>query len=109
MTIPNNIKVGGFVYDIERKEAPFAGSNGAVLDGEHSFGDKHITVSRSGCEEYQNLVFLHEVCHAIIDAYVSQREQDEAFVEQFSKGLYQVIVDNPQIFGGTENDRQTDC
>lgn len=61
---------------------------------------KRITVAGSGHAEYQKLVFLHEICHAIIEAYVSPDEHDEKFVEAFSKGLYQVIVDNQEVFGG---------
>lgn len=48
------------------------------------------------------MVFLHEVCHAIISNYNGTQEQDENFVEQFAKGLYQFVVDNPQVFGGAE-------
>lgn len=102
MKITEKIKVGGFVYDVEREKGAFVGQSGTALDGEHSFADKTITVAKHGCKEYQQLVFLHEICHAIIDAYVSPDEQDEKFVEAFSKGLYQVISDNPDIFYTTK-------
>ena len=105
MKITEKVKVGGFVYDVERKQEAFVGKDGSALDGEHSFGDKTITVAKHGCKEYQQLVFLHEICHAIIDAYVSPDEQDEKFVEAFSKGLYQVISDNPDIFCTTKESK----
>jgi len=95
--IPKQIKVGGFLYDVEVKDAPFVGENGSVVDGEHAFAGKKITVADYGCKEYRDLVFLHEVCHAIIEAYVSPEKQDERFVEGFSKGLYQVLHDNPDL------------
>lgn len=60
---------------------------------------KTIRVSDNGCGDYQDVVFLHEVCHAIIAHYCAD-EQDEKFVEQFSKGLYQVINDNPELLKG---------
>ena len=97
MRIPDKVKIGGFVYEVKREEKPFIGGGDELLDGEHSFAEKKITVSRNGCKEYQMLVFLHEVCHGIIEAYVGDK-QDENFVEQFSKGLYQVVVDNPEMF-----------
>lgn len=103
MTIPNKIKVGGFVYDVKRRTDAFVGSDGTALDGEHSFADKVITIGGNGCKEYQDLIFLHEVCHAIIEAYVSPKNHDELFVEQFSKGLYQVIVDNPELLKGSDS------
>lgn len=98
MKITDKVKVGGFVYDVKRTDEAFIGKSGDALDGEHFFMQKQITVSKGGCKEYQELVFLHELCHAIIEAYVSPDTQDEKFVEAFSKGLYQVIVDNPDVF-----------
>lgn len=99
MNIPKQIKIGGFAYTVERPKNSFISNEGNALDGEHFFSKKEIKVAKSGCKEYQELVFLHEVCHGIIECYVSPYEQNEKFVEQFSKGLYQVIVDNPGIFG----------
>ena len=50
-------------------------------------------------------MFLHEICHAIIEAYVSPDEHNERFVEAFSKGLYQVVVDNPDLFCRIKEDK----
>ncbi len=106
MKIPKQIKVGGFTYKIERPEGSFVSDDGTALDGEHSFSEKTIRVGTSGCEEYQGIVFLHEVCHAIIECYIGPEEHDEKFVEQFSKGLYQVLVDNEEIMkGGVDGDK----
>lgn len=98
MRIPKQVKVGGFTYHVDRPDGAFV-SDGAALDGEHSLSEKTIRVSTHGCGDYQDLVFIHELCHAIIEHYVSPKDHDERFVEQFSKGLYQVLVDNPEIFG----------
>lgn len=99
MKITDKVKVGGFVYDVKREKGSFVGSNGQALDGEYSFSNKTITIGGNGCDAYREVVFLHEVVHAIIEHYVSPAEHDEQFVEQFSKGLYQVIQDNAEIFG----------
>ncbi len=96
MKIPEKIKIGGFVYDIERPEQPFV-SDSEALDGEHDFAEKKIRVAQRGCSEYQDVVFLHEVCHGIIECYAPEYQKEE-FVEQFSKGLYQVLIDNPDVF-----------
>ena len=108
MKIIDKVKIGGFVYDVKRPESAFVGKGGTALDGEHSYAEKTITVGGNGCEEYQNLVFLHEICHAIIEAYVSPDEHNERFVEAFSKGLYQVVVDNPDLFLSTDKHDVTD-
>ena len=102
MNIPNKVKVGGFTYFIEKPEKPFASDN-AVCDGDHRFAEKTIRVASSGCHEYQELVFIHELCHAIIAYFTPEADQDEKFVEQFSKGLYQVLVDNPELFRADAN------
>lgn len=103
MKIPKKIKIGGFTYNVERPEGSFVSATGDALDGEHHFAEKRISVGTLGCREYQNVVFLHEVCHAIIECYAGTNKQDEDFVEQFAKGLYQVLVDNPEIMeGGAE-------
>ena len=98
MKIPKQIKIGGFNYNVDRPTTHFIGDNNVVLDGQCDTTGKTIKVSAVGCEEYQEVVFLHEVCHAIINHYVSWDEQDEKFVEQFAKGLYQVLIDNKDIF-----------
>ena len=102
MKIVDKVKIGGFIYDVEQKETSFVGTDGTALDGEHLFAKRKIILGGSGCKEYRELVLLHEICHGIIEAYVSPDEHDEKFVEQFSKGLYQVIIDNPEIFHPTE-------
>ena len=109
MKITDIVKIGGFAYDVKRTDGAFIGGNGEALDGELSFAEKTITVSGSGCKEYQNLVFLHEICHGIVEAYVSPGEHDEKFIEQFSKGLYQVLVDNPEIFCTAEKGSEKQC
>jgi hypothetical protein len=98
MRITDKVKIGGFIYDVKRPPESFVSNSGVALDGEHCFSEKRISVAERGCMAYQELVFLHEICHAIIDTYISSAEKDERFVEAFSKGLYQVIVDNPDIF-----------
>jgi hypothetical protein len=102
MKIADKVKIGGFVYDVQQKEDSFVGTGGTALDGEHIFSQKKIILGGAGCVEYRELVFIHEICHGIIEAFVSPSEHDEKFVEQFSKGLYQVLVDNPNIFNTTE-------
>ncbi len=100
MNITEKVKIGGYVYDVQRPDATFPSANcTTVCDGEHNFAEQLIKVVTSGTTAYQNTVFLHEICHAIVAVYCNEVGNDEErFVEQFTKGLYQVITDNPEIF-----------
>lgn len=100
MKIPNKVKIGGYLYTVDRPEEPFV-SGTSVCDGIHDFARQEIKVAKTGTQSYQNTVFLHEICHGIIAHYCSSDSgsfDEERFVEAFSKGLYQVITDNPEIF-----------
>lgn len=99
MKIPNKVKIAGYSYTVERPERPFPNGD-TVCDGLHLFTDQIIKVAKSGTNEYQNTVFLHELVHGIIGSYCGDISEylNENFTEQFAKGLYQVIIDNPEIF-----------
>lgn len=96
MNIPDKVKIGGYNYKVEHRDGPFPNGT-SVVDGLHDATNNTITLSDEGEKPYQDTVFLHELIHGIIYVYCADK-QDEDFVEQFSKGLYQVITDNPEIF-----------
>lgn len=106
MKIPKTVKVAGYLYQVERCDSPFPVDT-EICDGVHTFSEQKIKVAQVGTEIYQNTVFLHELVHAIIGSYCAdiKDQLNEAFTEQFSKGLYQVIVDNPNIFQNKEEDK----
>ena len=97
MIIPDKVKVAGYTYNIERPAEAFPDGT-VVCDGIHWFNEQIIRVARTGNEQYQSTIFIHELVHAIIASYCGVDNQDEQFVEQLAKGLYQVITDNPEIF-----------
>lgn len=96
MKIPEKVKVGPFDYQVIMEEKPFV-DGGNALDGIHIYDKNIIKVAKSGSQDYQNQVFLHELMHAIIAVY-ADNNQNEYMVEQVSKGLYQVINDHPDMF-----------
>lgn len=96
MNIPDTVKVAGYTYNIERPESEFISGDDICIGVCETFSQT-MKVAKYGSDSNQQEVFLHELCHAIIHAYCGDN-QDEAFVDQFSKGLYQVIQDNPSIF-----------
>ncbi len=96
MNIPEKVRVAGYTYEVQRPEGSFVDGTTAC-DGIHTPHETVIKVAQRGNAAYQNTVFLHELIHAIDYAYCGG-EQEEKFVEQFAKGLYKVITDNPEIF-----------
>lgn len=106
MKIPEDVKVSGFTYKVIRTDESFAvGSD--VCDGIHCFSDQLIKVSNHGDVAYQQFVFLHELSHAILECYCPKFNCEEVS-ESLAKGLYQVIIDNPEIFNSDE-DYKVNC
>lgn len=97
--IPDTVKIAGCVYTVEREDKAFV-HGGSVVDGTYSVYDQKIRIAREGSEDYQSITFLHEVMHGIIENYcpnIVSVADEEKLVEQISKGLFQVITDNPEI------------
>lgn len=101
MKIPDHVKVSGFVYKVIRTDDSFAvGSD--VCDGVQCFHEQLIKVSNRGDAAYQQFIFLHELFHAILECYCPNFNCEEV-TDGLAKGLYQVIVDNPEIFNSNED------
>lgn len=101
MVIPKKVKIGGMEYNVTRVTRPCA--NDTNVDGEIIY-DKATIALRQGleaCKDYDDMVFIHEVLHGIFNHMCI--EQDEQLIEKISKGLHQVIKDNPSMFIGGEN------
>ena len=96
MNIPDEVKVGFLDYTVEKVPEPFCNGSNAV-DGTENCSNALIRVAESGCADYQNMVFLHELLHAIDFVYCGETLTEKQ-IAQMSKGLYQVIKDNPEIF-----------
>ena len=100
MKIPEKIKISGYNHSVKRTEKSFV-SDDTVCDGLYDFYKQEIIVSKEGNTAYQETVFLHELTHGIIRNYcdgIMSDYDEERFTEQFAKGLYQVINDNPDVF-----------
>jgi hypothetical protein len=109
MEIPKTVKVAGYNYQVEHCDSPFP-VDSQVCDGAHTFSEQKIKVAKTGTAVYQRTVFLHELVHAIIGSYCGDVDEqlNERFADQFSKGLYQVITDNPDIFKPEKIEKEHD-
>ena len=88
------IRVGGFhVSVVDGTEAlEYQSLDGAWL------GSEHLIQIRTNIDpQSQAETLVHEICHAINAVYLEPCELTEAVIALFSEGLFQVIVDNPQL------------
>jgi hypothetical protein len=88
------VKVGGLVYHVEFVDNwRECGTNDDDAIGHVFSRDLTIKVDNN-YTGWKRETLLHEIIHTISDDRGINFTEEQ--VEQFSKGLYQVIVDNPQ-------------
>lgn len=106
MNIPKQVKVGGLSYKIEETEEPILVNN-QLCYGSADYGKEIIKLSSSlQSQRGKKITFLHELFHCIFNDRCIENEDEEYLVDVLAKGLYQVIIDNPEIF---ECKKEVDC
>lgn len=92
-----NIKIGGTVYKIQNEKEGFI-VNGRALYGSIEPSKSLIRVARGNTsKQFADTTLIHEIVHGIIEEYSVEIPEEEKFTEAFSKGLYQVLKDNPKL------------
>lgn len=100
MNIPQNVKVAGKNYAVICEEKTIV-LDGKQLYGMVDYGNQEICIDSSlQKEDGQKETVIHEVLHAIArDREINFGDADEELlINQFAKGLYQLIKDNPDMF-----------
>ena len=94
MKIPKSIRIGGVEYEI-RDNQPALNDGLNLLYGEIDYRESVIRIS-DFCEGHQMkcLTLLHEILHGIRNHSGMEIENEEAVVEMYAKGLYQLLQDN---------------
>jgi hypothetical protein len=96
MKIPESIRIAGVEYEIEIKPNIMNGAtasygyidyDNSVIQLSDTFGVGH----QKRCQ-----ILWHEILHGIRENNGMEIENEEAVVEMFSKGIYQVLQDNAQ-------------
>lgn len=103
MTIPESVKLGWRNYRILQDEHRC--SEEGDLSGEIDYANSVIYIYDKLSEDEKCVTLLHEIIHGIF--YLSGRKKqmnDEPLIECLSENLYQVIKDNPGMFGEDRND-----
>lgn len=96
MRIPEKVKVGGVTFTVEEVEQI---SSMPERVGEINTAYTRIQLRKSQSRQSMEVGFMHELVHGCMYA-LGKNDQSEEFVEGLAQMLYQVIVDNPEMFGG---------
>lgn len=93
MSIPDKVKVGGMTYKVVYTNEPNESIPSA--DGSIAFHKLEIRLRPDMPKEYTEVIFLHELIHAIVNCcYIDLGEDDDEITERLAQILYQVFKDN---------------
>lgn len=93
MNFPTAVKIAGHIYEIEWKDADWKDDSGR--EGDCSATNLLIRVAK-GVRAVETL--WHEIGHGVYYEYaIEQVEGEEAINSLYMMGIYQVLVDNPEI------------
>ena len=98
MKIPNSVRIGGVEYSVEYVENLNNGVNLAYghIDYDNCVIELSATVGKKKKKRCHTL--WHEILHGIREHAGLEIENEEAVVDMFAKGIYQVLQDNGRRF-----------
>ena len=94
MKIPESIRIGGVEYEVQYAENLRIGTE--LVYGYIDYDNSTITLSTTdgAGHQHQCITLWHEILHGIREHSGMNIDNEEAIVEMFSKGIYQVLQDN---------------
>lgn len=97
MKIPEKVRIGGVVYDVQYEDRL---NDGTSLAYGHIDYDKALIRLAPNLQSQQGecQTLLHEIMHGIAKHFELKIENDEKTIDVLARGLYMVISDNPEIF-----------
>lgn len=102
MNIPGKVRISGINYDVLQTTRPII-VNGRQCCGSIEYEEHQISIDLSfGDHAGHCSTLLHEIIHGIVrDRQIDfgKDADEEAIVEALARGLYQVLSDNPDLFG----------
>lgn len=100
MIIPNKIIISGMVYEVKLEEKSLFCNNQRAY-AHIDYDNKIISIDK-GLQDTQGhcQTLLHEILHGIVyDRELDfAKDGEETLIDQLSRGLYQFLKDNPNIF-----------
>ena len=114
MKIPDKIRLNGIDYDVQFLHDLNDGER--ICDGLVDYNHSLISINPSTVGyQQQCIVFLHEVCHAILQLHDCANagenarvpKDEEELLEVFARGFYQFLQDNgAALFDMEKEDKQ---
>lgn len=95
MKIPKAVKIGGIIYTVKTGVDRLQKGDGYCA--EIDYFKCTMEISKNSSKQKAERDFLHEVVHAIEDN-LGYKDSDEKRVDEMAGALYQLIVDNPEMF-----------
>lgn len=94
MKIPDSVRIAGVEYKVVLTPHLMHGATAAY--GHIDYENSIIELSDSFGTEHQKRcqILLHEILHGIRENNGMEIENEEAVVDMFAKGIYQVLQDN---------------
>lgn len=108
MKIPESVRIGGVEYPVTYVDYLNDGVNLAYGHIDYENCVIELSATCGTAHEKRCQILWHEILHGIREHSGMQIENEEAIVEMFSKGIYQVLQDNARKFfdiyeqGGSE-------
>ena len=91
------VKIGFKEYEIIKKEEVIELPNECY--GQIDYDKEVINISTKFSQKQQNQTFIHELLHGIAEKQdLIDLKNNEHAIQLMSVGLYEVIIDNPELF-----------
>ena len=108
MKIPNSVRIAGVEYEVVITPHLMNGATAAY--GHIDYENSRIELSDTFGAEHQKRcqILWHEILHGIVENNGMEIKNEEAVVDMFAKGIYQVLQDNGKRFFDIKSNEESE-
>ena len=98
MKIPESVRIAGVEYKVVLE--PYLNNGTSLAYGHIDYENSVISLSDTNGTEHQRRckILWHEILHGIMENNGMEIKNEEAIVDMFARGIYQVLQDNGARF-----------